>query len=117
MITQLPYLCGHNVKYRAGLDKYGVGCYSEYHQVAYGNSPYGLRPERGLAMEAKTIEIILKGDAFEDAAMAIDEGRKVCLEGAEHLLVEQEGGEFKWYYFREYHIMRGREYRLTFGKE
>ncbi len=43
-------------------------------------------------MEAKTIEIILKGDAFEDAAMAIDEGRKVCLEGAEHLLVEQEGG-------------------------
>ena len=42
-------------------------------------------------MEAKTIEIILKGDAFEDAAMAIDEGRKVCLEGAEHLLVEQEG--------------------------
>ena len=99
------------------IDKCGGGCYSEYHQVAYGNSPYGLRPERGLAMEAKTIEIILKGDAFEDAAMAIDEGRKVCLEGAEHLLVEQEGGEFKWYYFREYHIMRGREYRLTFGKE
>jgi len=93
------------------------GCYSEYHQVAYGNSPYGLRPERGLAMKAKTIEIILKGDAFEDAAAAIDEGRKVCLEGVEPLLVEQEGGEFKCHYLREYHIMRKREYRLTFGKE
>ncbi len=45
-------------------------------------------------MKAKTIEIILKGDAFEDAAVAIDVGRKVCLEGADHLLVEQEGGEF-----------------------
>ena len=42
-------------------------------------------------MKAKTIEIILKGDAFEDAAAAIDEGRKVCLEGVEPLLVEQEG--------------------------
>ncbi|MFC2333499.1 MAG: hypothetical protein ACFNL6_01395 [Candidatus Nanoperiomorbus sp.] len=68
-------------------------------------------------MKAKTIEIILKGDAFEDAAVAIDVGRKVCLEGAEHLLVEQEGGEFKYYYLGEYHIMRGREYRLTFDKE
>ena len=68
-------------------------------------------------MKAKTIEIILKGDAFEDAAAAIDEGRKVCLKGAEPLLVEQEGGEFKCYYLREYHIMRGREYKLTFGKE
>ena len=68
-------------------------------------------------MKAKTIEIILKGDAFKDAAGAIDEGRKVCLKGSEPLLIEQEGGEFKSYYLREYHIMRGREYRLTFGKE
>ncbi len=29
--------------YHAGLDKCGERCYSEYHQVAYGNSPYGLR--------------------------------------------------------------------------
>ena len=34
-ITQLPYLCGHNVMYRAGLDKCGERCYSEYHQVAW----------------------------------------------------------------------------------
>ena len=82
-----------------------------------GTAHMACDPGRGLAMKAKTIEIILKGDAFEDAAAAIDEGRKVCLEGADHLLVEQEGGEFKWYSLREYHIMRRREYRLTFGKE
>ena len=30
------------------------GCYSEYHQAAYGNSPYGLRPWKGI--DIMTIE-------------------------------------------------------------
>ena len=99
------------------LDKCGGGVTVNTIRLHMGTAHMACDPGRGLAMKAKTIEIILKGDAFEDAAAAIDEGRKVCLEGAEPLLVEQEGGEFKCYSLREYHIMRRREYRLTFGKE
>ena len=28
-------------------------CYGEYHQVAYGNSPYGLRPWKGMVIMTK----------------------------------------------------------------
>ena len=99
------------------LDYLKYKCYRMKYRLHMGTAHMACDPGRGLAMKAKTIEIILKGDAFEDAAAAIDEGRKVCLEGVDPLLVEQEGGEFKCYSLREYHIMRRREYRLTFGKE
>ncbi len=32
------------------------GCYGEYHQVAYGNSPYGLRPWKGVVIMTKRAE-------------------------------------------------------------
>ena len=38
------------------LDKCGGRCYSEYHQVAYGNSPYGLRPWKGMVIMTKRTE-------------------------------------------------------------
>ena len=57
MITQLPYLCGHNVRYRAGLDKCGERCYSEYHQVAYGECPYGLRVKGVVNMTTSVAEL------------------------------------------------------------
>ena len=31
-------------------------CYSEYRQVAYGNSPYGLRPWKGMVIMTKRAE-------------------------------------------------------------
>ena len=31
-------------------------CYGEYHQVAYGNSPYGLRPWKGMVIMTKRAE-------------------------------------------------------------
>ena len=32
------------------------GCYSKYHQVAYGNGPYGLRPWKGVVIMTKRAE-------------------------------------------------------------
>ncbi len=32
------------------------GCYSECHQVAYGNGPYGLRPWKGVVIMTKRAE-------------------------------------------------------------
>ena len=31
-------------------------CYGEYHQVAYGNGPYGLRPWKGVVIMTKRAE-------------------------------------------------------------
>ena len=32
------------------------GCYGEYHQVAYGECPYGLRPWKGMVIMTKRAE-------------------------------------------------------------
>ncbi len=83
MITQLPYLCGHNVGYRAGLDKCGERCYSEYHQVAYGNSSYGLRVKGVVVMTTSVAEIpsLLDQEALGRSPELISELREALRYG------------------------------------
>lgn len=83
MITQLPYLCGHNVRYRAGLDKCGQVCCSEYHQVAYGNSPYGLRVKGVVVMTTSVAEMpsLLDMEALERSPELISELREALRYG------------------------------------
>ena len=65
---------------------------------------------------AQKIKVVLKGDALEDARSAFRAGRKVRLEGVQNLLIEQEGGEAKYYSLGQYHIVPERMV-LHFGKE
>ena len=100
MITQLPYLCGHNVRYRAGLDKCGQVCYSEYHQVAYGECPYGLRVKGVVNMTTSVAELpsLLDMEALERTPELIDElmealrwGRPVTVSSTEIVVEPLEG--------------------------
>ena len=93
------------------LDKCGEGCYSKYHQVAYGNSPYGLRPWKGIDMSKFSISL---RDAFEEAFQkeesredflrevfaALEGNRKVTLKGrpkeVEIKIELPEGGSSVW---------------------
>ena len=72
-------------------------------------------PEGGAIM-AQKIKVILKGDALEDVRKAVQTGREVRLEGRQNLLVEQEGGEAKYYSLGQYSITPERV-KLYFGKE
>ena len=71
---------------------------------------------KGGAIMAQKIKVVLKGDALEDARRAFQTGREVRLEGNQNLLIEQEGGEVKYYSLGQYHIVPERV-ELTFGKE
>ena len=79
-----------------------------------GNAHMACDPEGGAIM-AQKIKVILKGDALEDARRALKAGRKIRLEGVQNLLIEQEGGEGKYYDLGQYHIVPERM-ELTFGK-
>ncbi len=70
----------------------------------------------GGAIMAQEIKIILKGDALEDVCRAIVANRKVRLKPNQNLLVEQEGGEMKYYSLGQYSITPERAV-LHFGKE
>ena len=65
---------------------------------------------------AEKINVVLKGDALEDVRKALQADREVRLEGNQSLLVEQEGGEPKYYSLGRYSIVPGRM-ELHFGKE
>ncbi len=71
---------------------------------------------KGGAIMAQKIKVVLKGDALEDARSAFRAGRKVRREGVQHLLIEQEGGEARYYSLGQYHIVPERMV-LHFGKE
>ena len=71
---------------------------------------------KGGAIMAQEIKIILKGDALEDVCRAIVANRKVRLKPNQNLLVEQEGGEMKYYSLGQYSITPERAV-LHFGKE
>ena len=71
--------------------------------------------QKGGAIMAQKIEVILKGDALEDVKQAFKANRKVCLEGNQNLRIEQEGGEPKYYSLGQYHIVPDRMV-LHFGK-
>lgn len=64
--------------YRAGLDKCGERCYNEYHQVAYGECPYGLRVKGVVNMTTSVAEIpsLLDEVALERTPELIDELRE-----------------------------------------
>ena len=92
---------------RAGLDKCGERCYSEYHQVAYGNSPYGLRPWKGISMskfelptesalEGALHNALRSGDFLQEVAAAIDDDRKVVINGKNINIESPEGGPSTW---------------------
>ena len=70
---------------------------------------------KGGAIMAQKIKVVLKGDALEDAKSAFKAGREVRLEGNQSLLIEQEGGEAKYYSLGQYHIVPERIV-LHFGK-
>lgn len=80
-----------------------------------GNAHMACDPKGGAIM-AQKIKVVLKGDALEDARSAFRAGRKVRLEGVQNLLIEQEGGEVKYYSLGQYHIVPERMV-LHFGKE
>ncbi len=66
------------------IDKYGVGCYSEYHQVAYGECPYGLRPWKGMVIMTKTTvdsQSLLDEEALERSPELIKELREALRYG------------------------------------
>ena len=79
-----------------------------------GNAHMACDPEGGAIM-AQKIKVILKGDALEDVRKAVQTGREVRLEGRQNLLVEQEGGEAKYYSLGQYSITPERAV-LHFGK-
>ena len=58
-------------------------CYGEYHQVAYGNSPYGLRPWKGVVIMTATVEIpsLLDMEALGRSPELISELRKALQYG------------------------------------
>ena len=64
---------------------------------------------------AQKIEVVLKGDALEDAREAFKANREVRLEGNQSLLIEQEGGEPKHYSLGRYSITPEKRV-LHFGK-
>ena len=80
-----------------------------------GNAHMACDPKGGAIM-AQEVKVILKGDALEDARRAFQAGREVRLDGNQSLLIEQEGGEAKYYSLGEYHIVPER-IELTFGRE
>ena len=80
-----------------------------------GTAHMACDPEGGAIM-AQKIKVILKGDALEDAKKAFQANREVRLEGNQNLLIEQEGGEVKYYSLGQYSIVPER-IELTFGKE
>ena len=65
------------------IDKCGGGCYSEYHQVAYGNSPYGLRVKGVVVMTTSVAEMpsLLDMEALERSPELISELREALRYG------------------------------------
>ena len=60
------------------------GCYGEYHQVAYGNSPYGLRPWKGMVDMTRTTvdpQSLLDMEALERSPELIKELRSALRYG------------------------------------
>ena len=80
-----------------------------------GSAHMACNPKGGAIM-AQKIKVVLKGDALEDARRAFQTGREVRLEGNQSLLIEQEGGEAKYYSLGRYSIVPERVV-LYFGKE
>lgn len=96
------------------LDYLKYKCYRMKYRLHMGNAHMACNPKGGAIM-AQKIKVVLKGDALEDARSAFRAGRKVRLEGVQNLLIEQEGGEAKYYSLGQYHIVPERMV-LHFGK-
>ncbi len=97
------------------LDYLKYKCYRMKYRLHMGTAHMACDPKGGAIM-AQKIKVVLKGDALEDARSAFRAGRKVRLEGVQNLLIEQEGGEAKYYSLGQYHIVPERMV-LHFGKE
>ena len=84
------------------------------YRLHVGNAHMACDPKGGAIM-AQKIEVVLKGDALEDAREAFKTGREIRLEGNQSRLIEQEGGEMKYYSLGQYSITPERAV-LHFGK-